>query len=323
MKTNSIKRIVVSTMALAMGAALVGSISGTVAWYQYSTRATAAFIGSSAHCTHSLEVSVDGSNWATELSSSEIIAAATNHNGSRFSPVTPGAETKSGAALPSTMYGNPSYGYFEYSKWAAADENAYLQFDLYFRVVDHDGKTTPTYLAEDLYFTDITIGAHGTTGGITADDFDESIRIFIADADSAANNLMLAKVAGDTVLGAKLDLNNDGEYDKTGKYEWDDREALEYGDKNVKETAAAWSTYTADGSNAALDATGATKLGTTKASSTALHLTFTIWMEGWAKLDNGVTGNKETTDTSVWDVASYIGGFHVGMEFGVGQHSFH
>ena len=66
MKINN-KKIIVSTLALAMGAALAGSISGTVAWYQYSTRAPAEFLGVAAHCTENIELRIKatGTNAAT------------------------------------------------------------------------------------------------------------------------------------------------------------------------------------------------------------------------------------------------------------------
>ena len=55
MKINN-KKIIVSTLALAMGAALAGSISGSVAWYQYSTRASAQIAGSAAGTARNLYV---------------------------------------------------------------------------------------------------------------------------------------------------------------------------------------------------------------------------------------------------------------------------
>ena len=42
MKMN---KIIIPAAMLAVGVALVGSISSTLAWYQYSTKAQAAFIG--------------------------------------------------------------------------------------------------------------------------------------------------------------------------------------------------------------------------------------------------------------------------------------
>ena len=40
-------KIIIPAAMLAVGVALVGSISSTLAWYQYSTKAQAAFIGTS------------------------------------------------------------------------------------------------------------------------------------------------------------------------------------------------------------------------------------------------------------------------------------
>ena len=48
MKTYNAKKVVVSVLALAMGAGIAGSISGSIAWYQYSTRTTAQLQGVSA-----------------------------------------------------------------------------------------------------------------------------------------------------------------------------------------------------------------------------------------------------------------------------------
>ena len=56
MKINPIKKLVIAGMGAAMIAAAVGSIGGTVAWFQYNTRATASYTGAAAHCTENLEV---------------------------------------------------------------------------------------------------------------------------------------------------------------------------------------------------------------------------------------------------------------------------
>ena len=313
MKTKNIKKVVVSTMALAMGAALAGSISGTVAWYQYSTRATAAFVGSSAHCTHSLQVSKTAmdNDWHTDMLSADIIAAATAHNGSKFSPVTPGAANDGTEVLASTMYGNPSYKYFEYSKWAQADDNAYLQFSLYFRVLDINGSTSVTNLAKDLYLTDLTIEGDGTADEVGDEaKFIDAIRIHITDGSTS---LLLSKNGATDTLGAKLDLNNDGEEDKPIRYaDWETAEAKEYGDSSLKQISKPVADYLADDTGAELDVTGATKIARTNnlLADNSLKLTFTIWLEGWA-------------GTNIWDVADYTGNFHIGMSFGVESHEFH
>ena len=55
MKINTTK-LVVGVLAVAGVASLVGSISGTVAWFQYNTRTVAEFKGTSAKCSEFLEV---------------------------------------------------------------------------------------------------------------------------------------------------------------------------------------------------------------------------------------------------------------------------
>lgn len=55
MKTNG-KKAIIATMAIAMAAGIAGSISGTVAWFQYNTRSVAEFTGTTAKCTEFLQV---------------------------------------------------------------------------------------------------------------------------------------------------------------------------------------------------------------------------------------------------------------------------
>ena len=65
-------------MTVALGAGVVGSISGTVAWFQYSTRSTVAFTGTSAHCTENLQIRLVKANqeaeddWKSDLPASDI-----------------------------------------------------------------------------------------------------------------------------------------------------------------------------------------------------------------------------------------------------------
>ena len=65
MKIN--KKVMVTTLALAMGAALAGSISGSVAWYQYSTRASAQLTGTSVGTSRNLQIALKpGENEAAD-----------------------------------------------------------------------------------------------------------------------------------------------------------------------------------------------------------------------------------------------------------------
>lgn len=58
------------------GMSLVGSIFGTVAWYQYSTRATASIMGSDAAVSENLQITLGNgttdANWKADLTRNDI-----------------------------------------------------------------------------------------------------------------------------------------------------------------------------------------------------------------------------------------------------------
>lgn len=151
MKINKAK-MMVATLAIVAGAATVGSISGTVAWFQYNTRVTAAYVGTTASVSRNLQIRIhddhiesyddDHSTWKTNLEVNDISAYLTakknltdadekKGNGSSFSPVTYGKAAKD-AALPSTgdfangPKSNPMAGQFAYENWADATAGDYI-----------------------------------------------------------------------------------------------------------------------------------------------------------------------------------------------------
>ena len=175
------KKIIVSTLALAMGAALAGSVSGTVAWFQYSTRAQATYIGSTAHCSEALEVTAtkvgvavaNNAEWSTELSYSDIEDVAldtTNHLGDDIVPISTTGNVAATDALPTyddddddqtpdvlSFTKNPIYQVQEASYWGKATAANYVQFDLHFRVKDINGANEASYLAKNVYLTNLSI----------------------------------------------------------------------------------------------------------------------------------------------------------------------
>ena len=96
MKLN--KKMIIPAFALLAGASLVGSISGTIAWYQYSTRANVAYIGSSAGTIGNLQVRInDGTDrgWDTQISYLDVSDYLYAQGlGQKVEPVTPGALEK-------------------------------------------------------------------------------------------------------------------------------------------------------------------------------------------------------------------------------------
>ena len=64
MKNN--KKVLIPLLATVAGLSIVGGVGGAVAWYQYSTRANASFIGSSVAESGVLQISRDGVNWGRD-----------------------------------------------------------------------------------------------------------------------------------------------------------------------------------------------------------------------------------------------------------------
>lgn len=356
MKMNKTK-IIVPTLALAMGAALAGSVSGTVAWFQYSTRAQAAYIGTTAHCSEALEIqvtSVDGEidpdNWKTELKASDVAAvlnvSETVKYGTALSPITTGAMEKTGSLPVDTdsktqLYANPIYQHFAYSEWEKATIANYAQFDLHFRVKDVNA--TEAFLAKDVYLQNLSIVSlkAGTQANTVVEDntsdLYKAVRVHIASSSKKAlfaNNGVTGASAADieTITSSKLDLNNDGDIDTTAAYsDWQSGEEKFYGgtaatDKQVAYNVNQEGLFADDSTNPVLSADNNNigtlgSLGQTVATGTNLKVTVTIWFEGWQLLPDGI---GSTTNSAIWEPATYLGKqFGVGMRFVVSAHEAH
>lgn len=343
MKTH---KIIISTLALAMGAALAGSVSGTVAWFQYSTRAQAAYIGTSAHCSESLQVqavAVGGTaveaNWKTELLSSDVAAALTSGGespvsyGTALKPITTGAMTASQALPEAGFYSNPIYQHFALTEWEKATIANYAQFELHFRVKDIDGAETASYLAKSVYLTNLSIVSLNKTGtaAVSSDhDLYKAVRVHLSCGSTNllfANDGTTTNTEVETSVSSNLDLNNDGQYDATPGYEWAPGTVTAYGTEGVQKANNVGKFAFTDDTDPTIPTAkvGSGLLGATT-SSDVLKVTVTMWLEGWQKLDKAETGNKEDADgntdaSAVWNAASYIGQrFGVGFRFAVPAH---
>ena len=343
MKTH---KIIISTLALAMGAALAGSVSGTVAWFQYSTRAQAAYIGTSAHCSEALEVRAGTTgSWTTDLSSSAIDGVKVG--GTDLEPITTG-ELGSDAALPATnnvpdFYKNPIYQFTNKSTWTKADSTNYVQFDLYFHVKDVNGASPASYLAKNLYLTDLTIKSVNDNAEIG---LSKAVRVHFAAASGSGENVTKtyslfandgsASTNVETDVYGNLDLNNNGKFDKGPGYEWDNRgSALVYGDadkQQVAHNASGTSVLASDADPYNITANQGL-IGAIPAAEADFKVTVTIWLEGWAKLSDDVAGVDANDDGDFDDAGdtqpvngamwadSFIGKkFQVGMRFAVEAH---
>ncbi|MBO5529684.1 MAG: hypothetical protein J6A47_10310 [Bacilli bacterium] len=359
MKINKAK-LLVGTLAIASVAATVGSISGTVAWFQYNTRATVEYQGASVHCTESLQVSVNGSTWKQTLAAGDIDKTVLNRStraANQLVPVTSGGLAIDSA--PTDLYKNPIYQYAgayptsgDNNYWRRADKEDYVEFPVYLRVLDVDGAAaaTPTLLAKKVYLSDVTIAA-----AVDGKDITDAVRVAIYTGSTPGTSIGTAYGTYATkdystdenalAVSGSLDLNNDGAVDTDQKYSFGATgTTLVYGDTVGSLTNPKAYAYKADVLHSGTGSTHqiandadpydikGVALGTTTTGSAAMFaVTVRIYIEGWSELDGTKFGAKvdgtttdNATNTKVWDVLkTKAAAFNVGLRFSAETHSTH
>ncbi len=299
------------------GMSLVGSIFGTVAWYQYSTRATASIMGSDASVSENLQITLGdgttGANWKTDLTRNDIYnyVKKTTGNDMAFAvkPCTNVGTEEKNYVLGSedalgTFYSHPVYQYADYSSWNTVTEAAgnYVTFPLSFKVVANDKASFPTE-GLSLYLDDLKIVQSGDTGK----DISDAVRVHFS---STEKNLLLSKKGGQIATHGPLDLNGDGSNDKEmNKYDFDtDAKELTYGATSSTQTSFKLDDVKPTDANGKL--TGSKELGKITKDG-ILTVTVTMWLEGWQKL-----GESENA-SSIWNTDFIGSDFNVGMTFAV------
>lgn len=337
MKIN--KKLIVSSLASAMGLSIVGAITGTVAWYQYSTRSTFAMVGVSAKTAANLQIKVGDGAYKTDLSVADINTYLTSQSkNANLSPITSGEQAKD-AALTG-LKAHPLYKVFDDQYWGAAAAEAYVQFPLTLKWSGQVEGVAQDASGKKIWLNDLLIEEKATTG---KGDLSSAVRVHLA----ATNNMLLSNAGEDLNVYGNLDLNRDGVLDSSS-VTWNDFQtgsATAYGaDGKVQEAydiAHVQPTIGNDGNPA-----DGIELGETNASG-ELAVTVTIWLEGWQTLENHVavkpaadtdvstgyytdadctiaatgTANGSTTyyqkvQSADWDENLYIGAqFNLGLEF--------
>ena len=225
------RKVVISSLTLLSAFTLAGSISGTIAWYQYSVRAQVAYTGTSAHCSKLLQLSADnGTTWGSDIMDSDLPGAS-------FAPVTTGAQDKAAPLnvkhknvtiyeddgvtpagtqdISSCFYAQPDRGQGLYNNWLLASDSSYAQFDILIKVKYIDGNDTEAYLENDVYLTDLTIEDANAANHI---DLANAIRVHVAtsykdNGVDTTRNFLFAKDSEETAVGGFLDVDEDGEFD--------------------------------------------------------------------------------------------------------------
>lgn len=289
MKTQNKKKIIVSTLALAMGAALAGSISGSVAWYQYSTRAAVQFTGTSAGTEGRLQVKVGSTGaYAQTVKLSD---------GEDYRPI-----SGKGSVGAMEYYDHPVYQTAQLPVMLDSNKG-YVDYELYFKY-EENTNNPQSFVQEvkNVYLSYFEIENTGTN------DVTPAVRVELLGSNSF---LFSANDAGETVnTKGKLDLNSNTKDDRDY---WD---CLDVEGNEIEYTTGADSYATQAHSAALVEVTDANVydldtgnsakiLTATKASGDSEKLTVRVWLEGWALLNGSAN----------WSADYIAQNFNINMQF--------
>ena len=243
MKMN--KKIIIPFLSTVMGLSLIGGVSGAVAWYQFSTRATASFVATSAAESGILQICKKGSQqdyndwaWGRDLIGStsngvDVLTGSTKEN--KLLPVTPNYNSAKAFGVDvSTFYSQPEAGVATPASWGQAVVNeGYLQFSVYLRAMKVSNASDTGYEQVKLpvFLKDITIEDFDNVVAPATPRTDlhasEAVRIHVQRSkfdsngvESLEERFLISKNGGNTALAGQLDLDGDGADDIKGGYAW-------------------------------------------------------------------------------------------------------
>lgn len=352
MKLN--RKIIIPATTLLIGVAMAGSATGTIAWYQYSTRTNVAYVGTSAGVSGNLEIRIakaglaDNQGWETFIDKNDVNTylasqlvdsenASAGHMGDEMVPITQGYSGKDDA-LKGQFYSNPVAGFGPLNQWAHASMRNYVVLPLQLRYSERDGKIGQNEtqdeknLQKDVYLSDLTIKLD-TTSPAGKRDVSPAIRLHFHsytlgenDAEENVVNRLVSKAGGDTLTQSALNLDKepgvDVVYDDIynfngGATATEIAYGYEENGTGKQVSYAAADLVAGNTTNAELTSkTDAKKIGTTLASSSAfLNVKVTIWIEGWQKFP--VSAEPNAVESAIWS-EDFIGSlFDVGMQFAI------
>ena len=251
MKKFNPTKLLFGFLGLATFASLAGTVSGTLAWYAYSTRASLSYTGTSIEQTAQLQIGVVSPVEVNFLSSDKMtkdndLSDSTHHyyfapigagltsvvlnkyltaNGyasNLLIPVTSGSYSR-GDAFQLKHAPNPDTGIIDNSDPATEYHFSYIQF--VFRIAKSAYAAVPEYVdGKELWLTDAQAHASYSSNGTVY----KALRIFVDRTDAYEDDYIFnpsANSNGQTKVGGVLDLGNSGYYD----YDDNNREII-YGE---------------------------------------------------------------------------------------------
>ena len=232
------KRIVVSAMAMLIGAGVAGSVTSTIAWYQYSVRTQAAYMGVNLGESANLLMRIrkdgqaDNEGWSEKFTYQQINSyLATTQYGSKMMPITSGEMDKDDA-LPAKFYGNPLAGHPEVGAWKKVETKNYVVLPLQLSYKELNN-SVQSFKAKEIYLTDLHISKHAAD--TTHSDISDAIRVHFSasqEGSSEVNNFLASKKGGTTVTHGYLDLDAEPgkDYEFVDGYGYEeDKTYIDYG----------------------------------------------------------------------------------------------
>ena len=341
------KLLVVPFLSTVVGLSLAGGIGGAFAWYQFNSQVTASFVGSSVADTTLLQIASTRTGSGTQESPYQYdwgknVFKTGNYNATnkfKLVPVTFGQlVTKDGKT--NCINNAYAYGYPEaggqigdgYANWQHINPGeGFVQFDVYLRAL----KADKTQIDLDVYLSDITIEAvmadqEHTSEAAAGKDVSDTVRVHLDVSGTEAdcpNRLISKNTIEDLKLYGKLDLDGDGEPDKTNGYGWETPSVITYGTAGETQstTSIANMVQARDGDGLMPATANSKRICRTLTGNGVIKITVTTWLEGWATYDTDEEDDPLTTDideskTSVWDPTKTAGiDIRVGLTFDTGK----
>ena len=237
MKISNTKTIV-AALIICSSAALAGSVSSTIAWYQYSTRATAIYLGASAGAKGSLKLRIKGTDtWLSDLTYLDIADYLRNNNkGQLIVPITSGPMNADDAIKTNdngemVFYQNPDGGIpvqsvnYDNASWKVADDSMYASIPLEI-CFESENDAGVSYLEKDVYVSDLLIQSdwkNNSDPNNIKKDLSETVRVHLSSYQSndlsvnhanTTKNRLISKNGGTILTEGYLDLDGDGTLDE-------------------------------------------------------------------------------------------------------------
>ena len=238
MKKYNPAKFIFGFLGIATFASLVGTISGTLAWYAYSTRATLSYSGTSVLNTVQLQIGIASENQITSYDPEEMTEEVIDGNYYYFAPVgtdltsnlintyleANGYATNYLVPVTSGSYKRgdtfvlkESINDIVWTSVQPAKKNYYATIPFAFRVMRSNSASSNDFVeGTELWITDAQVRASDPVDDVDNGEAYRAIRMYVDRGSDYEDDFILnpsAQEKGATKVGGLLDLSRDGYYD--------------------------------------------------------------------------------------------------------------